>query len=118
MPLSMAMPCALCSITTCRKPGFIPPRAYTGIGRLLRIRPGPSAWLRGSMVLDAVYGPDPTPLVEEARRRGLAAVDGFELLVQQAVLQFEHMTGSRPSVETMAEAGRRWLESRRLPASA
>ncbi len=65
--------------------------------------------LGGTLVIDAVYGPRPTPLVEAARARGLAVVDGFELLAAQAVLQFERLTGRRPDPATMIRAGRRFL---------
>jgi len=68
----------------------------------------PSDRLRGRVVLDAVYGPE-TPLIRRAREQGLEAIDGFDLLVAQAVLQAEHMTGVRPDVETMRRAGRAWL---------
>ncbi len=61
-------------------------------------------------VLDVVYGPRPTPLVSEARRRGLPVIDGLELLVAQAVRQFELLTGRRASAATMDRAGRRWLD--------
>jgi 3-dehydroquinate dehydratase/shikimate dehydrogenase len=67
--------------------------------------------LRGTLVLDAVYGA-PTPLVRDARARGLDVIDGFELLVAQAVLQFHRMTGVRPREKTLGRAGRAWLESR------
>jgi len=65
----------------------------------------------GGTVLDAVYGPAPTPLIAEARRRGLRAIDGFELLVEQAVGQFELLTGRRASRAGLAAAGRRWLDA-------
>jgi len=73
----------------------------------------PADRLRGRVVLDAVYGPEPTPLVRDARRQGLAVVDGFELLVEQALLQYRHMTGVSPSRATMVRAGYRWLRQRR-----
>ncbi len=69
----------------------------------------PAAGLRGRLVLDAVYGRRPTPLVSEARERGLATIDGFELLCAQAVRQFERMTGRPGREETMAAAGMQWL---------
>jgi shikimate dehydrogenase len=67
------------------------------------------ASLDGRLVLDAVYGPRPTPLVVQARARGLAAVEGFDLLVEQAVLQFNRMTGHTPDRHVLHDAGRRWL---------
>ena len=69
----------------------------------------PPAALTGRVVLDVVYGSDPTPLIREARERGLETIDGFDLLVAQAVLQFERMTGLRPSERILREAGSRWL---------
>jgi len=69
--------------------------------------------LCGRVVLDVLYGPEPTPLVRAARRRGLSVVDGFSLLVEQAALQFEILTGRRPSRGVLEAAGRRWLLDRR-----
>ncbi|MHC4428147.1 MAG: shikimate dehydrogenase family protein, partial [Planctomycetota bacterium] len=67
--------------------------------------------LTGKLVLDAVYGPQ-TPLVRDAHQRGLTAIDGFELLVAQAVPQFERLTGARTRDDVLREAGRAWLDSR------
>jgi shikimate 5-dehydrogenase len=66
-------------------------------------------------VLDAVYGPQETPLVRDARNAGLAVIDGFELLVAQAVLQYRLLTGAEALADTMAEAGLAWLSERRRP---
>ena len=52
---------------------------------------------------------DPTPLVREARERGISAIDGFDLLVAQAVLQFERLTGSRAREPVLRSAGAAWL---------
>jgi len=71
----------------------------------------PAERLAGHLVLDAVYGVE-TPLVRDARQRGVAVVDGFELLVEQALLQFERMTGRRPDASSMRVAGRAWLTQR------
>jgi 3-dehydroquinate dehydratase/shikimate dehydrogenase len=71
----------------------------------------PAGALNGKLVLDAVYGPQ-TPLVRDARGRGLAVIDGFEFLVGQAVLQFERMTGERVRDDVLRRAGRAWLGSR------
>jgi shikimate dehydrogenase len=40
-------------------------------------------------VMDLVYGPSETPLVREARARGISAADGGEMLVQQGAAAFE-----------------------------
>lgn len=59
-----------------------------------------------AVVVDLVYGSRPTRLIEQARVRGLAALDGREVLLAQAAPQFELMTGER----FPAELGRRLLE--------
>jgi 3-dehydroquinate dehydratase/shikimate dehydrogenase len=64
--------------------------------------------LDGRMVLDAAYGAEPTPLVLAARARGLAVVDGFELLSGQAALQFERLTGKPAPTDVMAAAFQSW----------
>lgn len=69
----------------------------------------PESRLTGRLVLDAVYAPAPTPLVAAARRRGLAVVDGSDLLVEQALLQFGRMTGRSASAGTMRRALEGWL---------
>jgi shikimate dehydrogenase len=57
------------------------------------------------VVLDVVYDPWPTPLAMTAARTGAAVLDGLDLLVGQAVLQVELMTGRRPSPEVLRAAG-------------
>jgi 3-dehydroquinate dehydratase/shikimate dehydrogenase len=52
-----------------------------------------------AVVVDLVYGDAPTPLVVEARRRGLQAIDGREVLLYQAIPQFRAMTGCDLTVE-------------------
>ena len=60
----------------------------------------------GAVVVDLVYRPaGPTPLVAAARARGLAAVDGREVLLHQAIDQLRAMTGG----EMPAELGARLL---------
>jgi len=46
-----------------------------------------------AVIVDLVYGEQPTPLVAAARRRGLVGVDGREVLLHQAIPQFRAMTG-------------------------
>ena len=45
------------------------------------------------MVFDVVYDPWPTALAAAAAEAGAAVVDGLDLLVGQAVVQVELMTG-------------------------
>jgi 3-dehydroquinate dehydratase / shikimate dehydrogenase len=47
----------------------------------------------GAVVVDLVYGEEHTPLLEAAAERGLATVDGREVLLYQALGQFRMMTG-------------------------
>lgn len=54
-------------------------------------------------VYDIVYTPLVTPLLAEAEARGLATVDGLEMLVGQAALAFELFFGVAPPREHDAE---------------
>lgn len=65
------------------------------------------------VVFEALYEPWPTPLARAARDRVL--VSGLDLLVHQAVLQFEIFTGRPAPLEAMRSAGRDALEGR-MPA--
>jgi hypothetical protein len=51
-----------------------------------------------------VYEPRETPLLAAARARGCATIDGVEMLVAQAVGQFEAWTGKAAPVEEMTAA--------------
>lgn len=59
--------------------------------------------LRGTYV-DVVYDPWPTALAAAWRKRGGEIVGGLEVLVAQAVLQVEAMTGRRAPVAAMRAA--------------
>ena len=48
---------------------------------------------RDAIVVDLVYGANPTPFISKSVFRGLDAVDGREVLLIQAQRQFEMMTG-------------------------
>ncbi|RMF15692.1 MAG: shikimate dehydrogenase [Alphaproteobacteria bacterium] len=48
------------------------------------------------IVFDLVYRPLETPLLYEARRRGLTTIDGLAMLVHQAVPAFEAFFGRHP----------------------
>lgn len=52
-----------------------------------------------AIVYDAVYAPVETPLLVQAHARGLATVDGLEMLVAQAALAFELFFGMAPPRE-------------------
>ena len=53
-----------------------------------------------AIVTDIVYVPLMTPLLRQARARGLRTVDGLGMLLHQAVDGFEHWFGVRPTVST------------------
>lgn len=51
-----------------------------------------------ALVADIVYTPLITPLLEQAKNRGLKTVDGLGMLLYQAVLGFEGWFGHKPDV--------------------
>jgi shikimate dehydrogenase len=71
-----------------------------------------AACLAAPVVFEALYDPWPTPLAAAALAHGRTLVGGLDLLVHQAVLQVELMTGSRPSVATLRAAGEQALAAR------
>lgn len=58
----------------------------------------------GRVVVDLIYHPLTTPLLAEAQRRGLTAVNGLGMLVHQAAHAFRRWTGEEPPVAVMADA--------------
>ena len=68
---------------------------------------------RPSVVLDVVYLPWPTPLAQAASQWGVLTVSGFDLLLHQAALQVELMTGFVPApLAPMSVAGQAELARR------
>lgn len=65
-----------------------------------------------SVVFDVIYHPWPTPLAEAATAAGVVVVSGLDLLVHQAVLQFEMFTGHDAPLAPMREAGEQALGAR------
>ncbi len=61
----------------------------------------------GRVVVDMVYGEEPSPLLAAAAASGAATVDGLEMLVRQGALSLRIWTGSEPSLEAMRAAVRR-----------
>jgi shikimate-5-dehydrogenase len=62
------------------------------------------AWRSGSVLFDAVYDPWPTPLAAAAQRAGCRVVSGLDLLLAQAVHQFEMFTHVQAPVAAMRAA--------------
>ena len=58
----------------------------------------------GQLVVDLVYHPVLTPLVEAARERGAAAANGLGMLIHQAAHAFRLWTGEDPPLEVMSAA--------------
>lgn len=71
--------------------GEEPPIPPTGIGR-------------DAVVVDLVYRPAVTPLIEAARSRGALAHSGLGMLLHQAALAFEIWTGLPPPMDAMSAA--------------
>jgi shikimate dehydrogenase len=68
---------------------------------------------RPGTLFDVLYEPWPTDLAARWSARRGAVVGGLDLLVHQAVLQVEQMTGRSPApLDVMREAGERALGSR------
>jgi len=79
---------------------------------LLDAREALDSFRPGALVLDMVYQPEQTELLETARRRGAMAVSGLEMLVAQAVGQDEIWTGGKADTEAMELAARAELARR------
>jgi shikimate dehydrogenase len=58
----------------------------------------------GQLVVDLVYHPAVTPLVEAARARGAAAANGLGMLIHQAAHAIRLWTGEDPPLEVMSAA--------------
>jgi shikimate dehydrogenase len=59
---------------------------------------------RGQLVVDLVYSPAATPLLDGARRQGATTANGLGMLIHQAALQFRLWTGEDPPLEVMSAA--------------
>jgi shikimate dehydrogenase len=57
------------------------------------------------VIFDVIYDPWPTPLARLAQTEGTTMVTGMDLLVHQAALQVELMTGAVAPLEAMRAAG-------------
>ncbi|MEB3861748.1 MAG: hypothetical protein GSR84_05965 [Desulfurococcales archaeon] len=66
-------------------------------------------------VMDMVYNPPETLLLQEAREAGCRTIDGIKMLATQAAYNVEIWLGERPSVEELEDIARR--HARRIPAS-
>jgi shikimate dehydrogenase len=62
------------------------------------------------VVLDIIYNPMQTKLLQDAAAAGCRTIGGVEMLVRQGVLCFEKWTGRKAPVETMRRAAIKKLE--------
>jgi shikimate dehydrogenase len=60
---------------------------------------GEAKWRPGTVLFDAIYDPWPTPLSASAQAQGLTVASGLDLLLAQALSQFEQFTGVSPAPE-------------------
>lgn len=64
--------------------------------------PVPEELLReGLTVMDIVYNPRMTKLLKEAREKGAKTIEGLEMFLNQAVVQFELWTSKKAPIEMM-----------------
>lgn len=61
------------------------------------------------LVYDLIYNPEETRLIREAKAAGCKTLGGLEMLIGQAVRQFEIWTGQTPLREAMEAAARKRL---------
>ncbi len=71
------------------------------------------AWRPGTVLFDALYDPWPTPLAAAAAAAGCRIVSGLDLLLAQALGQFEQFTGVRPAPEAAMRAALTTAAARR-----
>ncbi len=80
------------------------PLGMVGDGTAGQLPLDPSDLGPGQLVVDLVYMPAITPLVEAARAQGAMAVNGIGMLVHQAALAFRMWTGQEAPVAVMSAA--------------
>ena len=71
----------------------------------------PSILRQGQVVLDVVFIPPETKLVQDARSRGAIAISGVRMGVHQAAYQFELYTGKTAPLAVMEKALRECIAS-------
>jgi shikimate dehydrogenase len=66
----------------------------------------PEGFVAGQVVVDMVYGGEPTALLRAAEAAGARTVDGIEVLVRQGALSLQVWTGLEPPLAAMRAAAR------------
>lgn len=90
------------------------PESYVRAGDdlLLPLGLDPSRLGSGQLVVDLIYAPPATPLLEAARAAGARVANGLGTLIHQAALQFRLWTGMEPPLEVMSAAAMAALAAR------
>jgi shikimate dehydrogenase len=70
-----------------------------------QLAPMVAAWCQVPLLFEVVYDPWPTPLMQSVAGVGGTVVNGLDLLVHQAVLQFELFTSQTAPLAAMRTAG-------------
>jgi 3-dehydroquinate dehydratase/shikimate dehydrogenase len=66
------------------------------------------------LVFDAVYNPENTLLIKEARTRGCKVITGVDMFVRQACLQFKLFTGQDGPADLMRDVIKRATAAARI----
>lgn len=85
------------------------PVGMTGAATGLPFDLDPDRFGPGQVVVDLIYAPAVTPLLEIAAQRGATVVNGLGMLVHQAARQIAAWTGEEPPRQVMADAARQAL---------
>ncbi|HXT69853.1 MAG TPA: type I 3-dehydroquinate dehydratase [Vicinamibacterales bacterium] len=78
--------------------------------------PLPQSAVKGRAVYDLVYHPRRTQLLRWAQAAGALRIEGLDMLVEQAALQFEHWLGREAPRDVMREAAEQFLAGPKGPA--
>jgi shikimate dehydrogenase len=76
----------------------------TSDGRPVDLPIDPELIGAGQVVVDLIYEPTVTPLLEASRSRGAVTVNGLGMLIHQAAHAFRRWTGEDPPLEVMSAA--------------
>lgn len=75
-----------------------------GEGGIAELPIDPDGFRPSQVVVDMVYGDEPSTLLTAASANGARTVDGLEILVRQGALSLALWTGLKPSLDVMREA--------------
>ena len=82
-----------------------------GMSPAIDVSPVPTQLMKsGLVVVDIVYNPARTKLLQDAAAAGAVTVEGLDMLVWQGALAFEKWTGEKPPFDLMKEVALNELE--------